>query len=514
MLEEIKQNEIVNEEEVKTTEAAETQAETVETLADSTETQVETAETQDDAAKTEEDFGQMLDESNFDAAQVMEGDQVTGKIVNISDTYIFVSLGDKLDGIADKADYLDAEGNFTLEIGNELTGYVVRRGESETIIAPSFSKANATQAMLIEAYEGKVPVKGRVISAIKGGFAIDVLEARGFCPQSQMDLRPVHDSSEFIGNEFDFLIIDLDERGMNVVVSRRKLLDKEREVLRKATLSQLEVGATMQGRVTRLTTFGAFVDLGGLEGLLHISEMDWSRVDSPSDVLNIGDEIEVKVIKLQGERISLSRRALLPNPLDEALKDINVDDIVSCRIVKNETFGSFAEIQPGVQGLIPISEMKRGRRIAKPSEVVKVGDLVSVKVLRVDLENRKISLSLKALEADPWDTIDDFLHKGQVVAGVIDGVTDFGVFIKLRDGLTGLLPKGKMKLGKLDITKENIGQEQSVRVAHIDTDRQRISLEPTEMEGQAIDQNDTSDWWRYAKQSWKSNKDESPFQDL
>ena len=476
---------------------------------------VETAETkQDEPTQAEESFDQMLEESELNAQQAHEGDKVTGKIVTISDSYIFVSLGDKLDGIADIADYVDKEGKLPYEPGDDLTGFVVRRGETEIIIAPYLSKANATQAMLIEAYESKVPVRGRVVSAIKGGFAIDVLDARGFCPQSQMDLRPVHDSSAFIGHEFDFVIIDLDERGMNVVVSRRKLLEQEREAMREATMQQLEVGATMQGRVTRLTTFGAFIDLGGVEGLLHISEMDWVRVDSPSDVMNIGDEIEVKVIKMQGERISLSRKVLLPNPIDEALNDIEVDDIVTCRIVKNESFGSFAEIKPGVQGLIPISEMKRGRRIAKPSEVVKVGDMVETKVLRVDREQRKISLSLKALEADPWDSIDDYLHKGQVVTGTVDGITDFGVFIKLRDGLTGLLPKSKMKLGNLDITKDNMGDEQSVRVAHIDMERRRISLEPTEMEGQSIERSDTSDWWRYAKQGWNEVPEDNPFADL
>jgi small subunit ribosomal protein S1 len=391
---------------------------------------------------------------------------------------------------------------------------VVRRGDSETIISPSLTRANATQTMLLDAYERKSPVKGKVVSAIKGGFAIDVLEARGFCPQSQMDLRPVHDSSEFIGHEFDFVIIELDERGMNAVVSRRKLLEQARESLRQDTMQQLEVGAVMTGRVTRLTTFGAFVDLGGVEGLLHISEMDWTRVESPSDVLSIGDDVEVKVVKLQGERISLSRKALLDNPLDGALNDIHVDDIVTCRIVKNESFGSFAEIIPGVQGLIPISEMKRGRRINKPSEVVKVGDVVDAKVLRVDPASRKISLSLKALEADPWDSIEGTLHRGEVVNGTVDGITDFGAFIKLPNDLTGLLPKGKMKMGNMNLTKDNIGQEVSVRVSHIDMERHRISLEPTEMEGMEEDRYEGSDWWRYAKQNWKEVPEDNPFSDL
>ena len=461
----------------------------------------------------EEDFGKMLEESMPQKFEIQAGDEVSGTIVNITDLYIFVTLGDKLDAIAEKTEYLDEEGELPYKIGDALSGYIVKKSDTETILAKSLSKSHASKTVLLDAHERKIPVTGKVISIIKGGFTVNLLGARAFCPVSQIDLGPVSDTSKYINQEYEFEITEYSESGRNIIVSRRVLLQKKRETLRKETLDKLEVDNVLKGKVTRLTNFGAFVDIGGVEGLLHISEIAWKHVESPSDLLNIGDEIDVKVIRLKGNKISLSIKRLERNPAEIALEEMKEDEIVSCRIVKNETFGSFAEIRAGVQGLIPISEMRRGRRIGHPSEVVQEGDLVQVKILRIDREKRKISLSLKALEEDPWDSIDQILTVGQTVHGTIDGVSDFGTFVKVSEGLTGLLPKSRMRLAGMDHTNEQIGQEIDVLVRHIDHDKRRISFDPTNIPGDVIEREGDRNWRAYAKQKWDPTEG-NPFKNL
>lgn len=480
----------------------------------------------DDASEKEEDFGAMLEQQEARNTSYEIGDEVTGKIINISESYIFISLGDKIDGVAEISDYYNENGELPYEEGDELQGYVVRITDTEIIVSKSLTRATASRSLLQDAFEKKIPVNGKVESIIKGGFAVEVLGERAFCPISQIHIRPVADNTEFLGKNFDFEIIDLSENGRNIVISRRKLLERERQRQKEETLENIEVGSEVQGRVTRLTNFGAFIDIGGIEGLLHISEMAWHRVDSPSEILNIGDEITVKVIKLKNEKISLSLKAMQPNPLVRAMEELEAGQIVSCRVVKNESFGSFVEIRPGVQGLIPISEMARGRRVNTPSEVVHEGDLVEAKIMRVNTETRKISLSLKALEPDPWDNIDEILHVDEMVEGHIDGVTEYGTFIKIHDGLTGLLPRSKMRIAKISYTEENLGDAVQVRVADLDREKRRISLEPINMPSvpqepeyedraprRGRGRREREDWTRYAKQKWDS-PDDNPFQDL
>ncbi len=503
-----------NPEETKIQEGQETAGEETVEVTEVTETETETVDDDQPTEEAEEeDFGKMLEESMPRTFEIQEGDEVSGTIVNITDLYIFVTLGDKLDAIAEKTEYVNEEGELPFKIGDALSGYIVKKSDTETIIAKSFSKSHASKTVLLDAHERKIPVTGKVISIIKGGFTVNLLGARAFCPVSQIDLGPVSDTSKYINQEYEFEITEYSESGRNIIVSRRVLLQKQREVLRKETLDKLEAGNILKGKVTRLTNFGAFIDIGGVEGLLHISEIAWKHVESPSDLLNIGDEIDVKVIRLKGNKISLSIKRLERNPAEVALEELEEDQIVSCRIVKNESFGSFAEIRTGVQGLIPISEMRRGRRIGHPSEVVQEGDLVQVKVLRIDREKRKISLSLKALEEDPWDSIDQILTVGQIVHGTIDGVSDFGTFIKVREGLTGLLPKSRMRLANIAHTNESIGQEIDVLVRQIDYDKRRISFDPTDIPGEVIEREGDRNWRAYAKQKWDPTEG-NPFKDL
>jgi small subunit ribosomal protein S1 len=495
---------ITPEEKVET--STQTEGTTAETTADTTGIDQEEKIEETPAAEDDNNFEQMLEETLVNIKDPQVGDKVEGEIINITDSYIFVSLGGKRDAYAEKTDYVGKNGELTLKIGDSLAGYIVKTDETETLIAKSLVSVN--RRVLQDAMQEKIPVSGKVIAMTKGGYLINISGVRAFCPMSQMDNKIVSDIQQYIGESYDFMVIDYKENGRNIVVSRRVLLEAERQKLKEETLAELKVGAVCEGRVTRLTNFGAFIDLGGIEGLLHISEFSWARVESPSDMLSIGQTVEVKVIKIKGEKISLSLRALQEDPFSVAVRDIQEGDIVSCRVLRNLPFGSFVEIKPAVEGLIPISELARNRRVGHPSEMLNEGDLVEAQILRIDADKKKISLSLKALESDPWDEIQSVVTEGEVVNGVIENVVNFGVFVRIADGVTGLLPQAKMRLSNLAITPENVGEEMKVRVSRVDANSRRISLEPTDLPESAREERD--DWRKYRKQRQETDED-NPF---
>ncbi len=491
----------------------EIQEKQLETSEDKEETQITTNEVEaKPVSEIDSDFDKLLEESLVNIKELAVGDKVEGEIINITDSYIFVSLGGKRDAYAEKQDYFDKKGKLRYKVGDILKGFIVKYSDTETMISKSLISVNIE--ILHDAFEEKIPVNGKVKSLTKGGYIIDISGVKAFCPISQIDSKLVVDPKQFIGESIDFQIIKFEEKGRNIVVSRRVILDEERNKLKKETLQKLEVGINVRGKVTRLTNFGAFVELGGIEALLHISQFSWVRIDSPSEVMNIGDEIEAKIIKIQGEKISLSLKALQENPLDAAMKELKEGDIVNCRILRNLPFGSFVEIKPGVEGLIPISELARGRRINTPSEVVTEGELVEAQILKINPENRKISLSLKALQPDPWDNIEDIVSANDVFNGIIENVASFGAFIKIKDGVTGLLPSSKLKIIGKKLDKTNIGEEFKVRVVKVDKDARRISLEPTDMPESATE--DKDDWHKYKKQKSKKKliDEDSPFANL
>jgi small subunit ribosomal protein S1 len=477
--------------------------------------EAENTEVVEEAVKEESEessFEHMLEESLANIQQLEVGDKVKGEIINITDSYIFVTLGGKRDAYAEKADYLDKKGNLNYKVGDFLKGYIVKYSETETLIAKSLLAVNLR--VLEEAYQEKIPIRGKVTSLTKGGYNVDVSGIRVFCPLSHIDGKLVVDPQQYVSETYDFRIIDFKDNGRNIVVSRRAILDEEKDKIKKETLAKLSIGSIVQGTVTRLTSFGAFVDLGGIEGLLHISQFSWTHIESPSDVLNIGDKIEAKVIKLKGEKVSLSMKALQENPLDKAFNELQAGDIVKCKVLRNLPFGSFVEITAGVEGLIPVSEMARGRRIANPSEILSEGDLVEAQILKVDKEKKKISLSMKRLQPDPWENLSQELAANDVVTGIVENVASFGVFIKLRDGVTGLLPNVKLKAAGEKLDKNNIGQEYKVRIVKIDMNEKRISLEPSNMPESVHESKD--DWNKYKHHKPKKEEilEDNPFADL
>ncbi|MDA3814569.1 MAG: S1 RNA-binding domain-containing protein [Candidatus Cloacimonetes bacterium] len=459
-----------------------------------------------------ENFEQMLEDTLVNIKQLEIGDKVAGEIINITDSYIFVTLGGKRDVYAEKQDYFDKSGELTCKVGDTLEGYIVKDTETETLIAKSLVSVNLN--ILHDAFEEKIPVNGKVQSMTKGGYIIDISGIKAFCPISHIDDKIVVEPKKFMNGNYDFRIIDYKDKGRNIVVSRKKILETEKKKLRKEILKELELGTIVDGVVTRLTNFGAFIDIGGIDGLLHISQFSWGHIDSPSEILNIGDEIKAKVIKIKGDKISLSMKALQENPVEATLRELTEGETLTCKVVRNLSFGSFVEIKPGVEGLIPISELSRGRRINNPSEVVQEGDIVEAQILKINLDNQKISLSLKALQPDPWDVISENINENDIVTGVIENVVNFGAFIKISDGLTGLLPASKLKIAQVTLDSKNVGEEYKVRVVKIDKAARRISLEPTNMPESAKD--DKNSWHKYKKESKQPDhvSEDNPFANL
>ena len=457
-------------------------------------------------------FEQLLEESLVNIKNLEIGDKVEGEIINITDSYIFVSLGGKRDAYTEKIDYLDKDGKLPFRVGDTLSGYVVKYTETETCIAKSL--VSVSKRVLKEAFEEQIPVSGKVVSFTKGGFIINISGVRAFCPKSQMDLKRIQDVKQYQGKNYDFIIMEFKNNGRDIVASRRIILEVENEKIKKEIIDKLEIDSVIMGKVTRLTNFGAFIDLGGIEGLLHISQFSWARIDSPSEVLNIGDMIKAKVIKMSGEKISLSMKALQENPFDIALNELKVGDIINCRVLRNLPFGSFVEIKPGVEGLIPISELTMGRRITHPSEIVNEGEFIEAQIMKINPEERKISLSLKALQPDPWDDIDEIFTENDIVSGTIENSANFGIFIKLKEGLVGLMPSSKIKLAGIKLDKSNVGEEFNVRIVRIDKDNRRISLEPTNLPESVVEGKD--DWHKYKSQKKKKKviDEDSPFANL
>lgn len=469
----------------------------------------EEIQTKDELKSEDENFDEMLEDSWMTIPEYDVGDKVTGKIIEITKSYIFISLPGKRDAYAEKSEYREKSGKLNYKEGDKLTGFIIKSDDNEIVIAKSITSAN--KAILRSAYEEKIPVSGKVVASIKGGFKINIANLKAFCPISQIDLKVVTEPYDYVGKTYDFEITELSKNARNIVVSRKVILEREKNKKKKETLEKMEVGDVVEGKVTRLTNFGAFIQLGGVEGLIHISEMAWERVDSPSDIVSIGDTIKAKIIKIKGEKISLSLKELQPDPYEDVFNDINVGDVIKCKVLRNLHFGSFVEIKPGVEGLIPISEMSRTRHIKHPSNILKTGDTVEVQIIRINQSKKKITLSLKALQPDPWDNIHDKLTPGDVIEGEVENVKKFGTFVKIADGIVGLLPRSKMKLSAIDLDKDNIGETVKLRVAKVDGIRKRISLEPTDIP----EEKKPEEKWKKNKKSKKEMMlEDNPFTDL
>ncbi|MDP2173451.1 MAG: S1 RNA-binding domain-containing protein [Candidatus Cloacimonadaceae bacterium] len=423
-----------------------------------------------------EEYLRMLEESFQNTAEFKKGDVVEAPIVTISDNFIIVSLGGKFDAYAEIGEYTDDKGVLHLKVGDALKGFIVDQNEQGYVVGKSLTKQYVDKQSLWDAFDKKIPVHGKVYSLTKGGFQVDVLGARAFCPISQISMRSVENAGDFIGKSMDFMVIECSENCRRIVVSHRNLEEAAQNEKRQAAMQRIHIGDIVPGTVMRMTGFGAFVDLDGTEGLMHVSEIAWTHVIKPQDLLKVGQQIEVKILDIKGDKIALSMKALQDNPFTLALNDLKEGDTINCRVLRLHNFGAFAELKPGVEGLIPVSEMSRSRNIAHPREVLKEGDFVQVQILRIDPDTQKISLSLKALQEDPWSTIDSIIEIGKPFEGIVESSTNFGVFVSIADGVTGLLPRSRVR--KTDNNKG--GDAIILMVTAIDRENHRITLDYTD----------------------------------
>ncbi len=404
----------------------------------------------DPQEEQEESFADMLESYSAGMNEDLRvGDKIHGKIISISDKTVFVDTGTKADGVVEIGELLDDKGELPYTLGDALDLFVVAANESEIRLSRAVAGAGGL-SMLQDAYANAIPVEGKVVQTIKGGFQVEVLKRRAFCPISQIDTQYVENGDAYVGQTFEFRITRLAEGGRNIVLSRRDLLEAELQKVRKAFMQELCVEQIYTGKVTRLMPYGAFVELiPGVEGMVHISELSWSRLEKPEEAVNPGDKIEVKVLRIEpGDKqmkIALSVKQVSGDPWERVSEEVEAGSKVTGKVTRCAPFGAFIEIRPGIEGLVHISEMSYVKRVMHPQELVQPGQSISVMVKDVDSAKRRISLSMRDAEGDPWLDIKDKFTVGQPVCGTVEKQEKFGIFIALAPGIVGLLPRSVIK---------------------------------------------------------------------
>jgi small subunit ribosomal protein S1 len=409
-----------------------------------------------------------------------EGEVVRGRVVHVGSSEVLVDVGYKSEGAIPIEEFHRA--GTLPKVGEDIEVYLEAKEDSEGLIVLSKEKADKIKVWdaITRAHEKGMPVEGRVVEVVKGGLAVDV-GVKAFLPGSQVDLRPVKNLAAMMGQTIRAKVIKLNRRRGNVVLSRRSVLEEEREEKKKHTLEVLHEGMVLTGTVKNITDYGAFIDLGGIDGLLHVTDMSWGRVGHPSEIFQVGDQVEVVVLHFDREsgRVSLGYKQKSSDPWEQVETKYAPGTKVHGRVVSLTNYGAFVELEPGVEGLVHVSEMSWTRRVRHPSKLVNVGDEVDVAVLDVNKAAKRISLGMKQVEADPWSNIDERFQIGQRVSGRVRNLTDFGAFIELEPGVDGLLHISDMSWTRnvghpSEILKK--GQDIETQILNIDRDQKRISL--------------------------------------
>ena len=415
--------------------------------------------------------------------EMAPGAIVTGTVVDIDSDWVTVHAGLKSEGVIPRAQFLDDQGNFNLNIGDQVkvAMEVVDDGFGETRLSREKAKRAETWDRLEGAHLQQKAVEGIITGKVKGGFTVDISEIRAFLPGSLIDIRPLRETAHLEGRPLDFMVIKLDQKRNNVVVSRRAVLEQENSVEREALLSSLQEGMDVKGIVKNLTDYGAFVDLGGVDGLLHITDMAWKRIRHPSEMVNVGDEVNVRILKFDREknRVSLGMKQLGDDPWTSITRRYPEGSRVRATVTNLTDYGCFAEIEEGVEGLVHVSEMDWTNKNVHPSKVVSVGDQVDVMVLDIDEERRRISLGIKQCRPNPWEEFSLRYAKGDRIKGTIKSITDFGIFIGLSGNIDGLVHLSDISWdipGEEAVRSFQKGQTIEAMVLAIDPERERISL--------------------------------------
>ena len=429
---------------------------------------------------TLEQYTEMAEMYDATLKSIDEGELVKGTILSITDSEVMVDIGFKSEGRIDINEFPEPE---TLSVGDEISVLLEATEDADGEVKVSKRKADFLQVWdkIKEAHDDQQVVEGIPKRRIKGGLKVDLFGVEAFLPGSQVALRRIPNLEELLGQKLQFRILKVNKRRRNIVISRRVVLEEERQVKKEALLKELEVGQVRQGGVKNITDFGAFVDLGGIDGLLHITDMSWGRIRHPSELVAIGDELTVKVLNFDParERISLGLKQLAEYPWENVEEEFPVGTKVRGKVVSITDYGAFIELKEGVEGLIHISEMSWTQHIRHPSKILGIGDIVEVKVLNVNKAEEKISLSLKRTESDPWQDLDTKYPVGTKIEGRVRNLTDFGAFVQLEEGMDGLVHISDMSWTKRIKHPSEVlhrGQKVEVMVLGIDKDRHRISL--------------------------------------
>jgi len=430
----------------------------------------------------EESFEKLYLESLKTEKPIREGEVLPGKIIKIGQDFVTVDIGYKSEGLIQLSEFRHADGTIEVAVGDTIDVFFVGVEDEDGSVILSKEKADKLKIWeeIAEACEKGEVIEGTIVSRVKGGVCVDI-GVKAFLPGSQIDLNPVRDLDSLLGKEFQFKIIKFNKMRGNIVLSRRVLLEKERELQRRETMKYLQEGAILKGTVKNITDYGAFIDLGGIDGLLHITDVSWKRINHPSEILKVGKEVEVKVLKFDEEkgRVSLGMKQISTDPWAEADMKYPKNARVKGKVVSLTEYGAFVEVEEGVEGLIHVSEMSWTKRVKHPSAIINVADEVEAVVLDIDIENRRMSLGLKQTQPNPWDELVKKYPPGTRVKGVIRNITDFGLFVEVEEGIDGLVHvsdlawSSKMK-NPHDMYKK--GEEIEAVVLNVDPSAERFSL--------------------------------------
>ncbi len=438
-----------------------------------------------------ETFAEIFEKSE---AKIKEGEVVRGKVLSIDDDHVQIDVGFKSEGLVPAWEFMDDDGTLLVAPGDDVDVLVEESEDSSGRIVLSKEKADRLLIWdeISRAYKADEAVEGTIVSRVKGGLAVDI-GVKAFLPGSQVDLRPVRNLENVVGQKLTFKIIKFNKRRGNIVLSRRALLETERQMLRTKTLETLAPDQIVDGVIKNLTDYGAFIDLGGIDGLLHVTDMSWGRVGHPGDLFQVGDEVKVKVLKFdpESERVSLGLKQIQPDPWIDASMRYSIGKRINGKVVSLAEYGAFVELEPGIEGLIHVSEMSWTKRIKHPSKVVTVGDEVESVVLAVDERERKISLGMKQIEPNPWSVIEETYPVGTKVSGTIRNITNFGIFVGLEEGIDGLVHVSDISWTeqiKHPSEKFKKGDEVEALVLKIDKENEKFSLGIKQLESNPWDE--------------------------
>ena len=438
---------------------------------------------------TMENFAQLLEES-FTLQEMNPGEVITAEVVAIDQNFVTVNAGLKSESLIDVAEFKNAQGEIEVKVGDFVTVTIesVENGFGETKLSREKAKRAADWIALEEAMENGDILSGVINGKVKGGLTVMINSIRAFLPGSLVDVRPVKDTSHFEGKEIEFKVIKLDKKRNNVVVSRRAVLEATLGEERKALLENLQEGSIIKGIVKNITDYGAFVDLGGIDGLLHITDLAWRRVKHPSEVLEVDQEVEAKVLKFDQDkqRVSLGMKQLGEDPWSGLTRRYPQGTRLFGKVSNLTDYGAFVEIEQGIEGLVHVSEMDWTNKNVHPSKVVQLGDEVEVMILEIDEDRRRISLGMKQCQANPWEEFAANHNKGDKISGAVKSITDFGVFVGLPGGIDGLVHLSDLswtEAGEEAVRKYKKGEEVEAVVLAIDVDKERISLGIKQLEG-------------------------------